>query len=76
MADRQHKQHRQHKPDGCPDGISRVLPAVFNNTGYACNESSNENDSQYPCRLVHFRGVSITDIMLSRRLLLTGQNTR
>jgi hypothetical protein len=54
MADRQHKQHRQHKPDGCPDGISRVLPAVFNNTGYACNESSNENDSQYPCRLVIF----------------------
>ena len=65
---RQRKQYRQQKPDCRPDGISRVLPAVFNNTGYAGNESSDENDNQYPCGLVHFRAVSVTDIMLSRQL--------
>ena len=33
------------------------------------NESNNENDNQYPCGLVHFRGVSVTDTMLSRQFV-------
>jgi hypothetical protein len=44
------------------------VAAVFNKTGYACNESSSENGNQYPCGFVHFRGVSDTDIMHSRQL--------
>ena len=45
VADHQHKQDRQHKPNCCPDRICWVLPAVFGKTGYACNESSSKNDN-------------------------------
>jgi hypothetical protein len=45
VADHQHKQHRRHKPDYYPDRICWVLPSMFDNTGDACRESSNENDN-------------------------------
>src|SRR5215471_6970095 len=45
-ADFQNKQHRDSQPDCCPNGICWVLPAVFKDTRYSCNESSNENDHQ------------------------------